>query len=76
MPLYEFKCKDCGTIREFRSSMDKKEEMAASLTCEACGSRNFAQVFGGIALTQGNGGKSDLPPDTGGGCCPGGMCNL
>ncbi|MBP3192672.1 FmdB family zinc ribbon protein [Natronogracilivirga saccharolytica] len=76
MPLYEYKCKDCGKVTEFRSSMDNKAEMAGSLICEDCGSRSFSQVFGGIALTQGSSGGNDLPPDTGGGCCPGGMCNL
>ncbi len=76
MPLYEYRCKECGELIEFRASMDKKEEMLESLKCEQCGSSNFAQVFGGVALTgtksEGSGG--DLPP--GGFSCPGGACGL
>ncbi len=76
MPLYEYRCKDCGEIVEFRSSMDKKPEMASALQCKSCKSRNFVQVFGGIALTGESKGSASPPPQSGGGCCPGGMCNL
>ncbi len=76
MPLYEYRCKECSNIIEFRSSMDKKEEMVNSLKCKNCGSTNFAQVFGGVALTGIKNDNSDqnLPP--GGSCCPGGACGL
>ena len=75
MPLYEYRCKQCGNLVEFRTSMENKAEMAETLECESCGAADFAQVFGGIALTQGSGG-SDKPPPPSGGCCPGGMCGI
>ncbi|MFO8028385.1 MAG: zinc ribbon domain-containing protein [Cyclonatronaceae bacterium] len=76
MPLYEYRCRDCGEVVEFRSSMDRKQEMAAALRCESCGSDQLTQVFGGIALTgESKSGGSNPPPPSGGGC-PGGMCNL
>ncbi|MCC5942589.1 MAG: hypothetical protein JJU37_13700 [Balneolaceae bacterium] len=74
MPFYEYRCEDCGNIIEFRSSMDKKEEMAASLVCDSCESKNFAQVFSGIALTGSSSTKQEAPPT--GGCCAGGMCGI
>lgn len=73
MPLYEYKCADCGEVMEFRSSYDKKEEMVSSLKCDSCGSKEFTQVFSGMALT---GSKSDPAPPSGGSCCSGGMCGL
>jgi len=74
MPLYEYKCADCGEVIEFRSSYDKKEEMVSSLKCENCGSKEFTQVFSGMALTGSKSGSSTPPPT--GGCCSGGMCGL
>ena len=75
MPLYEYRCKSCGNAEEFRTSMDKKQEMVSSLICNSCGSTDFQQVFSGIALTQSSG-SSAVPPSSSGGCCSGGMCNL
>lgn len=77
MPFYEYRCNQCGKLVEFRSSMEKKEEMAATLRCDSCGSGKFVQVLGGFAMTHGSGGGSDIPPpQVGGGGCPGGMCGL
>lgn len=74
MPFYEYRCEECGNVKEFRSPMDKKEEMASTLVCDACGADTFTQVFSGIALTGSSPGTSNLPPA--GGCCRGGMCNF
>ncbi len=76
MPLYEYRCRECGEIAEFRSSMDKKQEMATALRCESCESGDFVQVFSGIALTNESKKSASPPSQSGGGCCPGGMCNL
>ncbi len=76
MPLYEYRCKECGNVVEFRSSMSAKEEMAATLQCKSCGSGDFTQVFSGIALTNDSKSAGPAHPPPSGGCCPGGMCNL
>jgi putative FmdB family regulatory protein len=73
MPLYEYKCAECGEVIEFRSSYDKKEEMVSSLKCESCGSKKFTQVFSGMAIT---GSKGEPTPPSGGSYCSGGMCGL
>ena len=73
MPVYEYRCKECGEVVEFRSSVAAKEEMAASLSCGSCGSGNFTQVFSGFAVAQDTKKSSSTPPMGG---CPGGMCNL
>jgi putative FmdB family regulatory protein len=74
MPFYEYRCEECGSVKEFRASMDKKEEMASTLVCDVCDSKTFTQVFSGIALT------GSAPETTGmpraGSCCRGGMCNI
>lgn len=74
MPFYEYCCEECGNVNEFRSSMEKKEEMASTLICDVCGASKFKQVFSGIALT------GSAPETTGmpsaGSCCRGGMCNI
>ncbi|MCA1801998.1 MAG: zinc ribbon domain-containing protein [Rhodothermaceae bacterium] len=75
MPFYEYRCQNCGTIVEFRSSMDKKEEMASALECDVCESRQFIQVFSGIALTKSKNDSPGTPPRQGG-CCQGGMCGM
>lgn len=76
MPLYEYRCRECGQSTEFRSTMDKKESMAATLKCDACGSGNFSQVLGGVAFVQGSAGTKTPMPPSGGDCCSGGMCGL
>ncbi len=76
MPLYEYRCKECGEVVEFRSSMADKEKMAASLQCSSCGSAKLTQVFSGIALTSDSKSAASSPPPPSGGCCSGGMCNL
>ena len=75
MPLYEYKCRKCSQIIEFRASMEKKVEMAESLRCDACGTNDFVQVFSGIAVTGESKSRSAAPPQPGS-CCAGGMCNL
>lgn len=73
MPLYEYKCTDCGEIIEFRSTYEKKGEIVSSLKCEKCDSKEFTQVFSGISLT---GAKSEPSAPSTGSCCAGGMCNF
>jgi len=76
MPFYEYRCEECGQVKEFRSSMEKKEEMASTLVCDVCGESKLTQVFSGIALTGSTSNRPDNPPPTAGGCCAGGMCHI
>jgi putative FmdB family regulatory protein len=43
MPLYEYKCKDCGTISEF---LNKEEK----LVCSSCGGFNLEKQFSDFSV--------------------------
>ncbi len=43
MPLYEYKCRDCGKISEF---FHKKEK----LVCTSCGSLNLEKQFSAFSV--------------------------
>ena len=43
MPVYEFRCKDCGEEFEVDCHMDEREEKAI---CPQCSGRNVESVLG------------------------------
>ncbi len=45
MPVYEYICRNCGKVSEFRATLAEKEE-GLKLTCPECGSKDMAQYFG------------------------------
>ncbi|HEC79457.1 MAG TPA: zinc ribbon domain-containing protein [candidate division WOR-3 bacterium] len=78
MPIYEYKCKDCGKITEILfKSRDEKVE----LNCRHCGSKNLVkQISTPGAIRMGNGQSSgatccgrgepcDTPPCSADGSC-------
>lgn len=70
MPLYDYQCKDCGSIFEVRATIQEKEE-GISLTCPECGGHEARQLLTAGLLLHG-GGESSLPVgecNPGGGCC-------
>ncbi|PMP68378.1 MAG: FmdB family transcriptional regulator [Thermodesulfobacterium geofontis] len=46
MPLYEYKCLDCGKISEFLINLNLKEKVI----CKYCGSKNVEKVFSPIIV--------------------------
>jgi putative FmdB family regulatory protein len=44
MPVYEFKCTDCGEDFEVDCHMDEREQKAV---CPKCGGRNVESVLSG-----------------------------
>jgi len=69
MPLYEFKCKQCGTAFEERRSM---AEANAPATCPSGhdGAVRLLSVFASVGST----GSGPAPAPSGGACCGGGCC--
>ena len=70
MPLYDYRCKDCGEAFEVRATIKEKEE-GVELTCPKCGSHEARQRLTAALLL--HGGK-DLSaptcgPNAGPGCC-------
>ncbi|MDA8403563.1 MAG: zinc ribbon domain-containing protein [Desulfobacteraceae bacterium] len=74
MPIYEFKCADCGAKKEilFRNTDEK-----VNMTCDACGSENLQRILsssnfcvpGGSGLSSG-GSQSTCKSHS----CSGGSC--
>ncbi|MCK9226767.1 MAG: zinc ribbon domain-containing protein [Syntrophorhabdaceae bacterium] len=75
MPIYEYKCEDCGTVSEF-IVFSADEEVA----CRSCSSKKLSKLMSAHNTTSSSG---PAPmPGFGGGCCgdpgtcgsPGGCC--
>lgn len=80
MPIYEYKCKDCGKVSEFLVGVTKD---MSEIKCNFCGSKNLDKIISGSFIsTSGHiigsqGGKTccgrdercDTPPCSDGGVC-------
>lgn len=70
MPIYVYKCKDCGNDFELLVGMTAKKE---ALKCTHCGSNNIDKQisgFAGVQMGSSSGSSSSAPS------CPTGTCNL
>jgi len=65
MPIFEYKCQDCGT--KFEKLVRRSEE--DGLACPACGERHLAREFSTFAAPSNGGTKASEGPS-----CAGGMC--
>jgi putative FmdB family regulatory protein len=68
MPLYEFRCADCGQIFDRLQSFGSEAP-----ACTACGSADvnrLISLIGGLVSS----GSSAAPRSSGGGCGCGGAC--
>lgn len=80
MPIYEYKCRDCGKVTEFLIGVTKDK---AEMKCSFCGSKKLGKLFSQSFVSTGNriigsqGGKTccgrtercDTPPCSGDGVC-------
>jgi len=77
MPIYEYRCKSCGSVTEFLMGMGED----TAVVCAHCGSRDMEKIIsaasfleGGLNRTPGNTccgreERCETPPcSTGGGC--------
>jgi putative FmdB family regulatory protein len=60
MPIYEYRCKDCGTISEYLVGIGSKD---GSLTCKQCGSPQIEKM---ISISRSLKGAGRSPGHT---CC-------
>lgn len=68
MPMYEYRCTECGRITEFLESSSARGPHA----CEHCGSKKTEKAFSTFAAQMG-GGRSEAPACEGQcrtGACP------
>ncbi|HAI11808.1 MAG TPA: zinc ribbon domain-containing protein [Phycisphaerales bacterium] len=74
MPVYEYRCHDCGHLTEELRTMSAADE---PVVCGECQSKDTSRVQ---SVFSASGGSSTVPdccpvgPMTGGGCCGGGAC--
>jgi len=67
MPIYEYKCEDCGTKFE---KLVRRSAEASGLVCPSCGEKHLKQEFSTFAAHANGSPKSAEGP-----MCPsGGMC--
>ncbi|OAQ20123.1 FmdB family zinc ribbon protein [Thermosulfurimonas dismutans] len=60
MPIYEFRCEDCG--EEFETLLKSRSEIE-TVTCKKCGGKNVKRLMSTITpiVDSGGGGGSDRP---------------
>jgi len=66
MPIYEYRCRECGEVTEALVRMGGKPDLA----CSKCGSKNLKRKFSTFASHGGSSGGSSA------GSCPTGTCPL
>ncbi len=69
MPIFEYRCKQCGHHMEvFVKSCGKELSQVA---CEKCGCKNTEKVITGFSV-----GQRKTLPESGSTCCLSGTCGL
>lgn len=74
MPIYEYKCQDCGNRFE---KLVRRSADADALECPSCGQKHLTQELSVFAAHAGGTKTADGPMCPSGGMCPTpGMCGL
>jgi putative FmdB family regulatory protein len=74
MPIYEYKCQDCGT--KFEKLVRQSD--GAELTCPSCGKQRLEQEFSTFAAHSGAASHASETPmcPSGGPCATPGACGM
>ncbi|MCC6860795.1 MAG: zinc ribbon domain-containing protein [Bryobacterales bacterium] len=74
MPIYEYRCADCGTKFE---KLVRNAGEAAVLECPSCGQKRLDQQLSTFSAHAGGSARNDAPMCPSGGACPTpGACGL
>jgi putative FmdB family regulatory protein len=73
MPIYEYRCEDCGT--KFEKLVRRSTEVA-ELECPSCGKRRLEQQHSTFAAHAASPKSSSAPACPGGQCSNPGMCGM
>jgi putative FmdB family regulatory protein len=74
MPIYEYRCQDCGTKFE---KLVRRSTETAELECPSCGQRHLNQELSTFAAhANGSPKSSDMPVCPSGRCTNPGMCGM
>lgn len=64
MPIYEYKCNDCGKISELL--VLKKDE---AVSCASCNSKNLVKLMSAHNTVGAGGSGNNIAANFSGGCC-------
>jgi putative FmdB family regulatory protein len=67
MPIYEYRCEDCGSKFE---KLVRRAADAEALECPSCGKKHLQQELSTFAAHSNGGTKPEAMP-----ACPGGRCS-
>jgi len=74
MPIFEYKCQDCGNRFE---KLIRRDSDVAGLECPSCGKQHLNQELSTFAAHASGGSKSaDMPVCPSGRCSNPGMCGM
>lgn len=78
MPIYEFRCAECGAIQEFLTTGSSQE---IEMKCKDCGAEDLERVMSTVSYSMGSSGaskgacaSSDCCGSTTRSCAPGQSC--
>jgi len=75
MPIYDYKCTDCGEVYDV---FHKSREVIEDITCPACHSTKYKKLMSVPSISMGGtatASSSEVPSCPAGGCC-GEACEL
>ena len=73
MPVYVYKCQECGKKQEvFQKTYDEEQ----NLSCGECGSENIKKIMAAPSIGSSNSFEMPDAPSCATGNCPTGMCGL
>jgi putative FmdB family regulatory protein len=74
MPIYEYRCEDCGTKFE---KLVRRSADAGELECPSCGKKHLQQELSTFAAhANGSSKPAEMPSCPGGRCSNPGMCGM
>jgi putative FmdB family regulatory protein len=74
MPIYEYKCEDCGSRFE---KLVRRAAEASDQECPSCGTKHLTQELSTFAAHANGGGKAaEMPSCPSGRCSNPGMCGM
>jgi putative FmdB family regulatory protein len=73
MPIYEYKCQDCGTKFE---KLVRRAPADTGVECPSCGQKHLSQEFSTFAAHAASPKQADGPVCPSGRCSNPGMCGM
>jgi putative FmdB family regulatory protein len=74
MPIYEYRCEDCGTKFE---KLVRRQAEVPGVECPSCGLKHLKQEFSSFAAHAGGNARSaEMPVCPSGRCSNPGMCGM